>query len=110
MYVASNNEHTIVGSISEISIKLNVSRQAVNQAKEKGLTCKGYSISFAYKKQRIKKTKIERYRDAINLLKRCRLIIDEENIAASNRGEYSNIGILEDIDNFLGDLNESIHN
>lgn len=38
---------------------------------------------------------------AVELLKRAALIIDENNEAASNRGEYSNINIVSDINRFL---------
>jgi len=97
-----DKEKTLVGTMSDIARELKVSRQAIHKAYKHVTKCKGYAIVFYVDiKTTSKKSVRARLTESIDLLKRARLIIEEENEDLSNRGEYSNIGIIEDIDRFL---------
>jgi len=91
----------IVGSLLSIANTIRVSRQAVHKAYKNNKDCKGYNISFLLSTTYKKLSQREKLSEAVNLLKRSRIIIDEHNEQLAESGEYSNIGIIEDIDRFL---------
>jgi len=103
LYKASKeNCDNIIGTQSYISRKLNVSRQFVNKSVKNNTLCIGYSIQFYINsKPKIKLTTKERLSISLSLLKRARLIIDENNEKLSNNNEYANINIISDIDRFI---------
>ena len=102
IYKATKSGSIITGSVQQIATALSVSRAAVNYAKIHKTKCKGYTIEYdtTVVPQKRKSTR-RQLSIAIELLKRSRLIIDDENKDANDRNEYGNIGIVEDIDRFL---------
>lgn len=87
--------------MAELANFIGVSRQSVHKAyKNKGQT-KGYKISFYKTDKYAKYTQADKFRFAIDLLGRARIIIDENNKKLSEQGQYSNINIIKDIDFFM---------
>jgi len=107
LYIAKNSASgtTTTGSMKFIANVLGVSRQAIHKAFKNNTKVSDCYIVFLLKKKPIKKksTRVN-LQESITLLERASLIIDEENEAMSERGEYANIGIVEDINRFLKGL------
>lgn len=102
------NEIVATGSTSEIAKKLFVTRQSVNKAyKNNGLCQKCKIVYLINDIKKRKQSRRQQFIDAIKLLKRARVIIDDQNkIICEQLNEYSSIGIIEDIDIFFKKLKE----
>ena len=102
------NKIIATGTFTEISKTLHVSKQAVERAFKSKALCQKCRIE--YYRNDIKEKKLSRRQQliyAIKLLKRARLIIDEQNKTICEQlNEYSSIGIVEDIDRFIIKLKE----
>jgi len=105
IFKASQFNSIFTGTASELAKRLSVSRQAIYKAVNTGNSCNNYTIKFSHHKQKAKnKSTRSKLSESIELLKRARLIIDEENSLKSIRGEYANIGMVEDIDRFIKEI------
>lgn len=102
------NEIVATGSTSEIAKKLFVTRQSVNKAYKNNRLCQKCKIVYLINDiKKRKQSRRQQFIDAIKLLKRARVIIDDQNkIICEQLNEYSSIGIIEDIDIFFKKLKE----
>lgn len=102
IYKATQEDDTIIGSMAEISRSLNITRQAVSKAIKSHHKVKGYTIVFSHGINRRARSQTK-YQQCISLLTRAKLIIQDHNTELANAGQYSNIGIVDDIDKFIKD-------
>ena len=96
----------IIGTMINIANKLKASRTAVHKAYVLSSVCKGHKVTlhgFTEPKSLMdNKSKAFKLREAINLLRKARLIIDEQNkIITEQLSDYASIGIIEDIDRYF---------
>lgn len=104
-YIARSLEQFYTGTLKELSTELKVSRQYLHRCITKEKLCKGYSVEVMFSiKPRPKLTKRKKLQNAIALLKRAKLIINEHNVELNNNDEYANINIISDIERFLDDV------
>ena len=106
-YIATNGSDTIKGTALELATKLKVSKQSIYKAYTRDSSCVGYKIFlWGNKKPFKRKTKAELIRDSIDIIKRARMIIDENNEKLSTNNEYSNVSIIREIDSYLSNFKE----
>ena len=92
----------LVGTTKFLADQFKVSRQYLHRMVKDHGTVKGYVVQYSHTTVPKKHQSVRnRLQEATELLKRARLIIDEENSNMADRGEYSNVGIVDDIDRFL---------
>lgn len=109
LFEATNKEgNTIVGSLSQIAEKLNVSKNSTSKAAKNSKTCKGYSFKFLHKK--IKLSQREKFRLAIELVRQSKAIIEEHNCLLFKLNEQPNEKILEEINTLLSSLRTTSRN
>ncbi len=104
-YIARSLEAFHTGTLKELSAELKVSRQYLHRCIAEKKLCKGYSVEVMFSiRPKPKLTKRKKLQNAIALLKRAKLIINENNVELNNKNEYANIGIVEDIERFLKEI------
>lgn len=109
IYIAkpiASGSFPIIGTMINIANKLEVTRSAVHKAYCFGTMCKNHKIEFhSFKDSKSimdTKSKAFKLRESISLLRRCRLIIDDQNkIITEQINEHASIGIVEDIDRYF---------
>ena len=90
------------GSMRKIAKDIGVSANAISKAYNNDKPCKGFDILFCVNyKQNKRLTQKEKLHKTIEVLKRARIIIDEQNSFLCENNEYPNINILNEIDRCL---------
>lgn len=102
IYKATCGKDEILDTRTGIARQLGISRQAVHQAIDTGNLCKGYTVEFHHvQKVKTYNSQSERLSLAESLLQRSKIIIDEMNIELAKQGDYTNVGLVDDIARFL---------
>lgn len=109
IYIAkpvTSGHFSIIGTMINIASKLQVTRTAVHKAFVLNGRCKHHTIElygFTEPKSLMdNKSKAFKLREAINLLRRAIVIIDNQNeIICNQLNDYSSVGIVEDIDRYF---------